>query len=124
MKKSNDIQDVLSATMDSVVGYETDLRFDIIDFLNENLQSDQMTQKELASKLKMKESQLCRIICGDENLTLKTIARIFHVFNIKPQIAERKDDISQIVGSPTEYSQFVINESELKFKSSQVGNNA
>ncbi|MFO7890230.1 MAG: helix-turn-helix transcriptional regulator [bacterium] len=40
------------------------------------LKDDNITQKEFAKRLDMKESQLSKILAGNANLTLKTITKI------------------------------------------------
>ena len=78
---------ILQSTEASYVGLELDLRFDVIDFLRKKL-SD-MTQAKLAAKLKMKPSQLNRILRAESNMTLETIARIYHIFGSRPTIKEK-----------------------------------
>jgi plasmid maintenance system antidote protein VapI len=88
---------ILKTTEDSYVGLELDLRFDIVEFIMKNLSSPRMTQSKLAAKLKMKPSQLNRILKAESNLTLETIARIFHAFSRRPSIKE-KFDIHEAIG--------------------------
>jgi transcriptional regulator with XRE-family HTH domain len=45
------------------------------------LKNKGITQKEFAKKLNMKESQLSKILAGNANCTLKTIAKIENVLN-------------------------------------------
>ncbi len=112
---------ILKTTEESYVGSELDLRFDIVEFIMKNLSSARMTQSKLAAKLKMKPSQLSRILKAESNLTLETIARIFHAFGSRPTIKERFD-IHEAVGeyffsgkqhivcdTPIEYSIATIN---------------
>ncbi len=49
--------------------------------INDLRKKNKMSQKQLAEELNMNESQLSRILAGNENLTLKTIAKIEDVFN-------------------------------------------
>jgi transcriptional regulator with XRE-family HTH domain len=53
-----------------------------------------ITQKEFAQQLGMKESQLCKILGGNANLTLKTIVKIETV--LQEEIVKiARDDSSQ-----------------------------
>lgn len=45
------------------------------------LKAKGITQKQLAKKIGMKESQLSKILAGDANCTLKTITKIEHALN-------------------------------------------
>ena len=45
------------------------------------LKQRNLTQKEFARQLGMKESQLCKILAGNANLTLKTIVKIETALN-------------------------------------------
>jgi len=80
---------ILKNTEESYVGSELDLRFEIVEFIIQKLSNSRMTQSKLAAKLKMKPSQLNRILKAESNLTLETIARIFHAFGSRPTIKER-----------------------------------
>ena len=85
-------ESVLQSTRESTVGKEYDLRFDLIDFIRTKLkENNSMTQKSLAQKIKMKESQLTRILKAESNITLETVARIYHAFGCRPTITERYD---------------------------------
>jgi len=53
-----------------------DLLYSFVDQVNEILVSKSMTQRDLARQLNMPDSQLSRILAGNENITLKTIARL------------------------------------------------
>jgi plasmid maintenance system antidote protein VapI len=88
---------ILKTTEESYVGLELDLRFDIVEFIMKNLSSPRMTQSKLAAKLKMKPSQLNRILKAESNLTLETIARIYHAFSSRPVIKE-KFDVREVAG--------------------------
>lgn len=77
----------------SVNGLELEMRYDVMRFIINNMQRNNFTQKELAQKLKMKDSQLSKILSGENNLTLKTIARFFSLFKKKPVIYEKPTEI-------------------------------
>ena len=51
-------------------------RMDIAVQIAEKIKNSRKTQKEFAKMIKMKESQLSRILCGHTNITLKTITKI------------------------------------------------
>jgi transcriptional regulator with XRE-family HTH domain len=82
-------QTILESTRESTVGIELDLRFDIIDFIKMRLKETGLTQKSLALKMKMKDSQLTRILNAESNITLETVARIYHAFDCRPTITKR-----------------------------------
>src|SRR4030042_4468653 len=86
---------ILKTTEESYVGSELDLRFDIANFILQKLSSIPMTQSKLAIKLKMKPSQLNRILKAESNLTIETIARIFHAFESRPIIKEKRKYVIQ-----------------------------
>jgi ribosome-binding protein aMBF1 (putative translation factor) len=73
----------------SVTGLELDMRYDVMNFIR-NMKNQNYSQKKLAKKLKMQESQLNKILSGEENLTLKEIAKFFNVFKKKPLIIEAR----------------------------------
>lgn len=64
---------------------------EIADRIYRALKQRNITQKEFAQQLGMKESQLCKILSGNANLTLKTIVKI--------EIA-LKEEIVQVVVLP------------------------
>ena len=67
------------------------LLHDIADFLYDSMEAnDGMTQRELADRLKMRESQLSRILSCDANVTIDTVARLFWAFGIVPDLAAPK----------------------------------
>ena len=93
---------ILKTTEESYVGSELDLRFDIVNFILQKLSSIPMTQSKLAAKLKMKPSQLNRILKSESNLTIETIARIFHAFGSRPTIKEKREYvIHKAIGEDT-----------------------
>jgi len=54
---------------------------EIADKIYRILKQRNLTQKEFAQQLGMKESQLCKILAGNANLTLKTIVKIETALN-------------------------------------------
>ena len=93
--------DKISKSMDkSVMGLEYDLRFDIVDFVLEKLRQKNLSQLGLSEKMNMKPSQLNRILSAEENLTLRTIARLYKTLNAKPKITERNIVIEGTVSEP------------------------
>lgn len=99
-------ESILQSTKESTVGMEYDLRFDLIDFIKMELKENDMTQKSLAQRIGMKESQLTRILKAESNITLETVARIYHAFARKPTIAEKTESYV-ITGKTAEHSTFV-----------------
>jgi transcriptional regulator with XRE-family HTH domain len=79
---------ILKTTEESYVGSGLDLRFNVMEFIMRELLRNRMTQSKLAIKLKMKPSQLSRILKAESNLTIETIARIYHALGCKPIITE------------------------------------
>jgi plasmid maintenance system antidote protein VapI len=80
---------VLNNTRNSVEGVQQDLQFDIVQFIHEKLSEKSMNKSTLAALIKMKESQLSRILNAETNLTLETISRIYWAFKCRPQLVER-----------------------------------
>jgi len=91
-------QGIIETTDKSIIGYELKLRFDIIDFINKKLKEKGISKKELALKIGIKPSQLSRILRAEANITLRTVARIFHAFESKAEISEEKPFIIGLVG--------------------------
>lgn len=54
---------------------------EIADKIYRLLKQRNLTQKEFAQQLGMKESQLCKILAANANLTLKTIVKIETALN-------------------------------------------
>ncbi|OGW28460.1 MAG: hypothetical protein A2X59_13415 [Nitrospirae bacterium GWC2_42_7] len=98
---------ILQSTEESYVGLELDLRFDMIEFLRNKLSGEGWTQAILAKKLKMKPSQLNRILKAESNFTCETIARIYHVFGCRPTIKE-KHKIPDAVSEPIRYTKQAV----------------
>ncbi len=82
---------ILKSTRESTVGLAMDLQFDIVEFIKKELNKTGMNQKTLALKMKMKDSQLTRILNAESNLTLETVARIYYAFGCRPSITERTE---------------------------------
>jgi transcriptional regulator with XRE-family HTH domain len=80
---------ILSAMEYSLKGLELDMRYDVMNFIIKNMGEQNYSQKKLAQLVGMKESQLSKILSGEINLTLKTIARFFKEFQKKPAIIEQ-----------------------------------
>ncbi len=89
MNVNDYVKSMLESTKESVVGLDFDMRFDVVDFIRKELAEKGLTQKQLALRMKMKDSQLTRILNAENNITLETIARIYHAFGCKPIITER-----------------------------------
>ena len=98
------VNSILKSTKESKTGIEFDMRFDIVDFIKRKLSETNMPQKKLALMMNMKESQLTRILNAESNLTLETVARIFHAFESRPTITE-KQNISDVVSEDCIYIQ-------------------
>ena len=64
-------ESILESTRESTTGLEFDLRFDIVNFIKAKLKETGDTQRSLALKMKMKDSQLTRIMNAETNITLK-----------------------------------------------------
>lgn len=67
---------------------------EIADKIYRLLKQRNLTQKEFAQQLGMKESQLCKILAGNANLTLKTIVKIETALN---------EEIVVISDAPSKY---------------------
>ncbi len=80
---------VLGNTRNSVEGIQQDLQFDIVQFIHEKLSEHNLNKSTFAAMIKMKESQLSRILNAEVNLTIESIARIYWAFKCHPQILER-----------------------------------
>jgi len=107
-------QTILESTRESTVGIELDLRFDIIDFIKMKLKETGLTQKSLALKMKMKDSQLTRILNAESNITMETVARIYYAFGCRPAITERYEFIDTI-SEDRVYKQSAICELQKKY---------
>lgn len=109
------VEAIQKYTDESYVGYAMDLRFDVLDFIRKALKEKDMTQKTLAKKLFMKESQLTRILRAEANMTLETVARIYHAFGCKVTIRE-KYDIPEAIGMGQSYELQTIYTPQAKVK--------
>jgi transcriptional regulator with XRE-family HTH domain len=99
---------ILGAMEFSVHGLELNMRYDVMNLIIDNMNKMNLSQRDLAKKLKMKESQLSKIVSGEKNLTLKTIARFFHIFKKKPSIIE-KQTISMGAVVAEEFTGSIVN---------------
>lgn len=89
MNTFEELNQLADNTRDSEAGLKRDLLFDIVDFIWREMKERGWSQKECADHLRMRPSQLNRILNTDANLTASTIARVYHVFGCRPKIAER-----------------------------------
>jgi len=118
-------EDLVESTNNSPIGYEYGLRFDIADFIYDKLNELGKRKKWLAEKLHMKPSQLSRILCTNENLTLQTVSRIFWALGEKPRILYEDSLENQIISSNSlalEGSCADLNSFEVKSDSASTSN--
>lgn len=108
------VKSMLQSTRESTVGLQLDMRYDVADFIRRELAITGMTQTQLALKMKMKDSQLTRILNAESNLTLETVARIFHAFSCRPTISERQE-VSATISEDHAYRQAAIYEPQNKY---------
>src|SRR4051812_21889721 len=66
----------IAAKLDPVTRRLVDIQGDIAAHLGAFIRGHGISQKALADKLKMKPAQLNRILAGNDNMTLRTIARL------------------------------------------------
>lgn len=76
---------------------------EIADKICRLLKKNNFTQKEFAQRLGMKESQLCKILAGNSNLTLKTIVKIETAL---------EEDIVVIAAVPAKFDHELMTESD------------
>lgn len=69
--------------------------FDIVDRINEILQTKNLDQKDLALLLEKQESEISKWMTGTHNFTLKTIARIEKVLGSSIIKVINKENIKQ-----------------------------
>jgi len=112
-------ESILQSTRESSIGMEYDLRFNLVDFIRMKLKENGMTQKLFAQKIKMKESQLTRILKAESNITLETVARIYNAFGCRPTITERYE-IPEAVSEARVYKQAAICEPQHKYMTASV----
>jgi len=62
------------------------MQFEIAKFVLAQLKKKGMTQKELANQLKMKPSQLNKILHAEKNCTIDTIAKLYFKLGYKAKI--------------------------------------
>ena len=74
--KENKLLVEIRKNTDEEIKREVDLSFDVANALINILASKGMSQKELASMLKKKESEISKWLSGRHNFTLRTIAKI------------------------------------------------
>ncbi len=74
MRTGNSLEYLLS-DKESLEDLLWDHKMDISGSVHSRMQELGITQAELASKMGMDRAQLCRILSGEGNITLKTIAR-------------------------------------------------
>lgn len=91
------VNSMLKSTKDTTVGLAMDMRFDLVDFIRKRLDETGDTQKKLAFRLKMKDSQLTRILNAESNVTLETVARIYYALGRRPAITERHTDTYALI---------------------------
>jgi len=74
--KENKLLVEIRKNTDEEIKREVDLSFDVANALINILASKGMSQKELASMLKKKESEISKWLSGRHNFTFRTIAKI------------------------------------------------
>ena len=124
MSIKNYVQKILRSTAESYVSSELDLRFDIMEFLKRKLKEHGLKQKDLAQKLNMKPSQLNRILNSETNITIETIARVYHAFGCSPTIQEKTSiAVSNAIGTTDtqkNYKNYIIGGDAIRYKSQVV----
>ena len=105
MKYFEYAESILESTNESYIGMAMDLRFDIIDFVKNTLEENDITQGALALKMNMKEPQLTRIMNAESNITLETVARIFQALDSRPTIEKRHESSEVVSTAPLYYKQ-------------------
>ena len=108
------VKSMLQSTRESTVGIQLDMRYDVADFIRRELAITGQTQTQLALKMKMKDSQLTRILNAESNITLETVARIYHAFSCRPTISERQE-ASETISEDHAYKQEAIYEPQKNF---------
>jgi len=73
-------------THNTTTGVKQDMLFDVAEFVHQTMQEHDISQREFAKRIGMKESQLSRILNTEANLTVSTVARIFWAFKCRPHI--------------------------------------
>ncbi|MDR2055027.1 MAG: helix-turn-helix domain-containing protein [Desulfovibrio sp.] len=63
-----------------------DITFKIISGLHDLIKQKDVTQKELAAKMGVSEAHVSKILSGDRNITLKTIAKLLYALDGDMQI--------------------------------------
>lgn len=63
--------------------WQEDILVDVAHHIAQELESRQMTQADLAAKLNVRPAYVSRVLCGHENLTLQTLAKIAFAFDKK-----------------------------------------
>jgi len=114
---------ILANTNESPEGLLIDLQNDISSFLNNKLHEQNKNKCALAIDLKMKQSQLTRILNAEENITLKTIVRLYIAFGCKPRIINEiipKYETAVVTGGTSTYQFININTPKTVTRSAMI----
>jgi transcriptional regulator with XRE-family HTH domain len=121
MKMSDYAQSIIGATRASSIGLEMDLRINVREFILSKLEETGLSKGQLAAKLNMKPSQLSRILNAEENITVNTIARVYHALNCKPEIKERHDIFEEVIAIEAIFRQSVMGTNKVKVSLQEAG---
>lgn len=69
-------------------GYAYSLRLDLAEIILRHLNSDTMTQTQLAEKAQKSQQMVTRIIHAASNCTLETAAHLLFALGVKPKLVE------------------------------------
>lgn len=84
----------------SVVGYETDLRLDLAEFIWNGLAKSGWSQRELAAESGLPDAIISNLIHGNKNCTLRTIARVAHALKSRATIGLPSDANLPLLAGP------------------------
>ena|ERR1035437_177788 len=88
----SDLLTELEEYKDSIDGMEYSLRLDLVDSILEYMRDKNIPQSKFAEAMGKKPPQLSRIMHAVDNCTLRTVAEVFHVLGIRPQITKRSSE--------------------------------
>lgn len=92
MKKNMTIQDYIDAFSEEDIMFD-DLSFSVISSIHIFMHENKINQKKLAEKLGMTEARISKMLSGDANLTLRTIAKVCVAINAQVHLTlSRKGD--------------------------------
>lgn len=109
MNYEEEFAQILDASASTISGMEQSLKYDVAKIVMDYIERSGQSQKAFAKSADVDPGKISKVLQGEENITLKTIAKLFKAMEKRPRITVEQERPTKVVEQTTGFAQLYLN---------------